>query len=59
MNDVLAQLCLNESAVMDSSEWATNAEFSIEGSVPLETVEIMEAFNVTTETFELDPRLQI
>ena len=53
VNDVLAQLCLNELAVMDSSEWATNVEFSIEVSVPLETVKIMEAVNVTTETVQI------
>ena len=52
VNDVLVQLCLNESAILGSFEWATGVKFS-ECSVPLNTVEITEAVNATAETLEL------
>ena len=59
VNDVLVQLCLNESAVLGCFEWATGVKFSTEWSVPLKTVEITEAVNATAEALELRPRLQI
>ena len=59
MNYVSVQLCLDRSAVLGCLERAASVEFSTEGSVPLESVEITKTLNASAEALELCPSQQI
>ena len=59
MNYVLVQLCLDESAVLGCLERAASVEFSTEGSVPLESVEITKTVDDIAEALESCPSQQI